>query len=125
MPGPTYSLFSEQPASVILESSSNFDGTAQTGTPAKSAGGLKYPAQAGGGLFNFSVQTRVVQIAYKGGGTLTIKQVTGTVEITIGTISSEGAFTTPILFTKGQQLKLLSAGATSPIAIVTAQEVVR
>lgn len=125
MPGPTYSLFSEQPASVIIESSSNFDGTAQTGTPSKSLGGLKYPAQAGGGLFAFFVPTRLLQISYKGGGTLTIKQVIGDVEVTVGTITSMGVFTTPVMFTKGHMLKLESAGATTPVAAITAQEVVR
>lgn len=125
MPGPTYSLFSELPASVIIETSSNFDGTIQTGKPARSAGGFKYPVQPGGGLFAFSVATRLLQIAYKGGGTLTIKQVTGDAEITIGTISGEGLYTTATLFTKGQFLKLENSGASPAMAVITAQEVVR
>ncbi len=119
----TISLFSEFPSSVIIESLSDFDGSALTGTPTK-GGGFTYSNQAGAGLLEFPLPTKVLQIAYRGGGTLTIAQVTGPHEVVIGTISSTGIFATPIMFTKGQKLKLTSTGGTTPVAIITGQLVI-
>lgn len=116
----TISLFSEFPSSVIIESLSDFNGSALSGTPTK-GGGFTYSNQAGGGLLEFLLPTKILQISYRGGGTLTIVQVVGSHEITLGTISNAGIFTVPVVFAKGQKLKLTSAGATLPAVVITGQ----
>jgi hypothetical protein len=75
----TNSYFSSIPCTVILQTSSGFDGTAVTGTPTQGPGEWVFPAQAGGGLYNFhtvyGTPIRIQDISYQGSGTCTVNQI--------------------------------------------------
>ena len=133
MPAATVVYFGQHPSTIVMQSSSNFDGTVQTGVPTITPALYVFPLQAGGGLYNFHslVGTQepvsVLSISYKGGGTLTIKRqlssLAGTPMITVGQITTEG----DLVFEEGdltlspnEDLIITSTGATNPIVSITA-----
>lgn len=123
---PTVKYFGSAPTTIIMQSSSNFDGSAQTGDPVITPGLYTFPAQAAGGKFDFHEEAvKVLNVVYRGGGTLTIKKVfkliSGTPKATVGTVSSEGAFNTVINLAPGEYLEFTSAGGTNPMVEVTSQ----
>jgi hypothetical protein len=125
---PTIAYFGRQPTTIVLQSSDQFNGTAQTGTPTITPGVYTFAPQSGGGLYNFHCAPNpagpvtVKQIAYKGGGTLTVKTVVAGIEVVIGTITSEGALFTDISLSVNEALKFSTSGATNPVVAVTAHE---
>lgn len=135
MATPTIVYFGAKPTSIIMQSSTNFNGTAQTGSPTLSAGFYTFPAQAGGGLYNLHEKTGtgeqivVLSITYMGGGTLTVQRAfsilnPGTPPMSpVGTISSSGDLTLSpgqLVLPPGEELVFTSSGGTSPVVIVTA-----
>ena len=136
---PTVLYHGQRPSTIVMQSSSQFDGTtAQSGTLAlgtlvMTPGLYVFAPQAGGGLYNFhdlvggQQSITVLSISYKGGGTLTVSRkfvnVTGFPTIQVGTIASAG----DLVFGLGEltlapfeDLTLVSTGATNPIVAITA-----
>ena len=125
----TIKYFGRFPTTMVLQSSSNFDGTAQTGTPTLAPGIYTFPAQAGGGLYNFhEVPIEVKQIAYSGGGTCTVTKVVGPVgapvqSVVMATLSSgTPADQVQIYLSPGEALLFSSSGGTNPVLSITAHE---
>ena len=74
----TIKYFGRFPTTIVLQSSSNFDGSAQTGAPVITPGLYVFPVQAAGGLFAYHEDPiEIKQIAYAGSGTLTVTKVVG------------------------------------------------
>ena len=131
---PSIVFFGKNPSTIILQSSTNFDGTAQGTDPVITPGLYTFPAQAGGGLYNFHdfVGTQeavsVQSISYAGGGTLTVKRklqtAAGTPSITIGTVTTQGdlAFEdNGLVLSFNEDLVFTSSGGTSPVIAITAK----
>lgn len=124
----TIKYFGRFPTTVVLQSSTNFDGTAQTGTPAITPGVYTFPEQVGGGLYNLHEgPIEVKQIAYSGGGACLVTKVMSTTspaqEVLLATLDN----TTPTDLTNfflapGEYLKITSSGATTPKITLTASE---
>lgn len=113
MADPTIVYFGLKPTTILMQTSSGFDGTAQTGTPTLSPGLYTFPIQAGGGLYGLHIEPITVHnITFKGSGTLTIKKTIGTQEAVIGTIGSgQGEYAEDISLSPGESLKFASSGA--------------
>jgi hypothetical protein len=133
MSGPTIIYFGASPTTIIFQSSTNFNGTAQTGTPTLSPGVYVFPVQAAGGLYNMHEllgngdPITVLNINYTGGGTLEVERVLdivpGDPTSTVGTISGSGDLQFKpgeLVLNKGIQLSLSSSGATNPVVAITA-----
>ena len=113
MADPIISYFGEYPTTMVMQTSSGFNGTAQTALPVITAAVYTFPAQAGGGLYAFHDNTvRVSAVTFKGTGTLTIKKTVGAQDATLGSVTNgEGAYTTSIIVSPGESLKFFSTGA--------------
>jgi len=133
MPAPTIVYFGQHPSTIIMQSSTNFNGSAQTGTPTLSPALYVFPAQAGGGLYNFhdlvgcQESITILSISYKGGGSLQVNKVfntvSGTPSLLVGTITSAGDLTFEegdLTLAPGVDLTFVSSGGTTPIVAVTA-----
>jgi hypothetical protein len=131
---PSIVFFGKNPSTIILQSSTNFDGTAQGSDPAITPGLYTFPAQAGGGLYNFHdlVGTQeaisIQSISYLGGGTLTVKRklqsAVGTPTVTIGTVTTQGDLVfedNSLVLPFHEDLVFTSSGGTSPVIAVTAK----
>lgn len=130
MANPTIEFLGTESNTIIMQSSTNFDGTAQTSDPDLGGGIATFPVQVGGGLFNFHKRSAVAieNITFKGyvlspAGVLTIKRVVNGTEIIIGTITNEGLFSSKIILAPGESLKFVSSGATNPVLAITARYV--
>lgn len=125
---PTIKYFGQNPTTIVMKSSSNFDGTtAQAALPVITPGLYTFPAQAGGGLYNFhEYPVDVMEVAYKGGGTLTINKILssgGTV--VVGTIAGTGVFfQESFSVMPGEVLQFVSSGGTTPELAITAMETI-
>lgn len=124
---PTNSFFtSAVPSTVFLESSTNFDGSAQSGAVTVGGGVSRYAAQAAGGLLpTFDHTVEVSQILYLGGGTLTVLLVdtVSGAEIPLGTITTSGMLDKKVVAHPKMRLKFTSSGATNPKVFVTGRNV--
>lgn len=109
---PTIKYFGKFITSIVLQCTDAFNGAAQTGTPVITPGVYTFPAQAGGGLFNYHDESIVVeQISYTGGGNLTVIRAGAYGEVTIATVSSNGTLNNHIHLTPGEWLKFTSVGS--------------
>lgn len=71
----TVKYFGRFPTTIVMQSSSSFDGTAQTGAAVITPGLYIFPSQAGGGLYNFHDHpVEVKQISVSGGGSVVVTQ---------------------------------------------------
>lgn len=131
MANPTIIYFGASPTTIVMQSSSNFDGTEQTGTPALSPGLYTFPVQVGGGLYDMHEKVgngdpiTILSISYAGGGTLTVKRKleAANVSFQIGTVSTQGDLTFnpgELTLNEGEQLVFTSATATNPVIAITA-----
>ena len=113
MADPTISYFGQFPTTIVFQTSSGFNGTAQTATPQITPGVYTFPVQAGGGEYDLHDNTiRVEGVTFKGSGTLTIKKSVAGLEASIGTITGgEGSYALDILVTPSESLKFYSSGA--------------
>ena len=126
---PTIKYFGRFSSVIVMQSSSSFDGTTLQGSdPVITPGTYVFPAQAGGGVFNLHEDPiEVKQIAYAGGGTLTVTKVVGTLASPVMSSVVEvitGA--TPVNFSNlflspGELLQFTSSGGSSPKISVTSQ----
>jgi hypothetical protein len=132
MATPTIVFFGEAPTKIIMQSSSQFTGSAQTGTPTLSPGAYLFPVQAGGGLYNMhelvgcQESITVVSITYAGGGTLTINRqnslVASPLVSPLGTIAASGDLNFQpgeITIAPGEELLFTTTGATNPVVGIT------
>jgi hypothetical protein len=128
---PTVKYFGRFPTVIVMQSSSQFDGSSPQGSPAViSPGVYTFPAQAGGGVYAFhETPVEVKQIAFAGGGTLTVTKVIGvfggaTVASSVIAVIT-GA--TPVDLTQfflspGEYLTMVSSGGSNPVVSITAHE---
>lgn len=118
----TISYFGQFPTTIILRSSTDFDGTtAQSSDPVITPGLYTFPVQAGGGVYNFHTEGIEVQnITYAGGGTLSIYKVMAGISALIKTITAQGESFDNTVLNAGESLKFVSSGATNPIVAITA-----
>jgi hypothetical protein len=136
---PTIVYFGRFPSVVVMQSTTNFDGTTpQSSPPVLSPGIYTFPPQAGGGVYAFhqgspgfynstQMQIEVKQVAYAGGGTLTITKVVGIAGQTpvmssvVEVITSADPVNLSDLFlAPGEYLTFVSSGATNPQISITA-----
>jgi len=138
MANPTIVFFGQMPTTIVMQSTSQFDGTTpQTisypTNPVMSPALYVFAPQAGGGLYNFHdlVGTQesitILSISYKGGGSLAVSRyysnVAGTPSIPVGTITTAGDLvfeTGDLTLSPYEDLTFISTGATNPIVAVTA-----
>ena len=125
----TIYYFGRFPTTIVMQSNSQFNGTAQTGTPVISQGAYTFPVQAAGGLYDFhDVPVEVKQISYSGGGTCTVTKVVVDIngdvlqQAVVATLSSS----TPIYnvntyIDPNEYLTFSTSGATNPVVAITAQ----
>lgn len=131
-PEATIKFFGQDPTTIVMRSSTSFDGTAQTGTPDITPGKYVFPVQAGGGLYNFHEgPIEVLNVFYSGGGTLTIKKRIvgganpgpGDLDVDVDTISGSGDLAVlKMALSKGEYLVFTSSASTNPIVSITAKE---
>lgn len=123
---PTVKYFGSAPTAIILQTSDNFDGDDQTGDAVITPGLYTFPEQAGGGKFNYHEEpVKVLAIAYKGSGNLTVSKVFGNIsgspESVVTTVSPNGSYNSPINLVPGEYLKFTSVGAAGKIVEITSQ----
>lgn len=125
----TIKYFGRFPTTIVLCSSSQFNGSAQTSAPVLSPGVYTFPVQAGGGLYAFhDIPVEIKQVTYSGGGTCTITKAVGTVGSPIQqTVLATLNTTTPVDYTNfylspGEHLLFSTTGATNPVLAITAHE---
>jgi hypothetical protein len=126
----TVQYFGRFPTVIVMQSSSQFDGTtAQSAAPVISPGVYTFPAQAGGGLYAFHQDpVEIKQIACSGGGTVTVTKVVGTPGSTPVMSSAIGSITgaipanfTNLFLAPGEYLQFTSSGSTTPKVSITGQ----
>lgn len=110
------------PTMIVLSTSDNFDGTAQTGTPAVAGGIVTYPAQAGGGKFKFHDKPIIIMEAYfDGAGSVSIlKKVNETSTLSIELSSLNDVLSMTLL--PGEWLEFSSTGGGAKNLLIKAQE---
>lgn len=119
---PTIAFFGQNPSTIELQSSTDFNGTAHTGVPVITPGKYTFPPQAGGGLFNFhDYPIDIKNITYRGGGTLTITKTIAGGDAVIATISTQGEYFENTTISPGDYLKFTTSGATNPSIAITSQ----
>jgi hypothetical protein len=127
----TIKYFGRFPSVIMMQASDEFDGTTPQGSlPVISPGMYVFPAQSGGGVYNFHEgPVEIKQIAYAGGGTLTVTKVvtdgngTTLMSSVVETITSP----TPANFSnlylqRNEHLALVSSGGTNPKVTITGHE---
>lgn len=125
----TISYFGRFPTVIFMQATDEFDGTTlQASAPVITPGLYTFAPQSGGGVFNFHTDPiEVKQIAFAGGGTLTVSKVVGApgspvmtsvVEIITGTapVNFSNLYVSP-----GEYLKFVSSGSTSPQVTIVSQ----
>jgi hypothetical protein len=110
------------PTVVVFETSTNFDGTAPTGTPTVSGGVVSYPIQAGGGLFKLHDKPiLILEIAHLGGGSLTsVKKISANSELSVTVPHADLVGTTLM---PGEWIVFTSSGSGTKQLVIKAQEV--
>jgi hypothetical protein len=113
MPGPTIEYFGQLPTTIVLKTTDNFNGSAMTGTPVITPALYTFPAQAGGGEFDFHNEPiDVKNISYGGLGTLSIYKVVGGKDVLLATLSpTSGEMFENTTLSPGEKLKFVSAGS--------------
>lgn len=125
----TIKYFGRFPTTILMQSSSQLDGaTLQAADPVITPGLYSFAAQAGGGVFAFHDEPiEIKQVAYSGGGTLTVTKVVGTPGSPImSSVVESITGSTPVSFSNlflspGEFLKFSSSGGTNPQISVTSQ----
>ena len=125
----TVKYFGRFPTTIVLQSSGQFVGAAvPTGQAVITPGLYVFPADADSGVYDFHEDpVEIRQIAFSGGGTLTVTKVVGVfggatvMSSVIATITG----TTPVDLTNfflspGEYLTFSSSGSTTPKISVTA-----
>lgn len=117
----TYLYFGEHPTTLVMETTSGFDGSAPASAspPTIKPGKVILPAEATSGLFNFHIYAiKIHNIIYNGGGNVTIKKFfkkaddTTEVESTFTTtLNQTNPLESPIILSPGEYLKFYSSGA--------------
>lgn len=127
---PTIKYFGRFPTVILMQATGDFDGTTlQAVAPVITPGLYTFAAQAGGGVFNFHEDPiEVKQIAYSGGGTLTVTKVVGVPgtavqSSVIASITGSGVTVSlsNIFVSPGEYLKFVSSGGTAAKVSVTSQ----
>jgi len=124
----TIYYFGRFPTTIVMQSSTQFNGTAQTGTPVMSPGAYTFPVQAGGGLYAFhDLPIEVEQISFSGGSTCTVTKVVedsngSTLQsTTLATLnSSNPIYNTKTFLTPNEYLTFSSSGGANPVVAITA-----
>lgn len=127
----TIKYFGRFPSVIVMQASDEFDGTTpQSSLPVITPGMYVFPAQSGGGVYNFHEgPIEVKQIAYSGGGTLTVTKVV--VDSSNATIMSSVVEsitgTVPVAFNnlflaRNEHLAFSSSGGTTPKISITGHE---
>ena len=127
----TVKFFGQDPTTVVMRCSSDFDGgayTFPTDNPEITPGQYLLPIKASEcGLYDFHDKpVEVLEISYTGGGTLTITKVSdrdGTaIETPVDSTAGNKRLSDPIHLHKGDALKFVTSGATDPRIVVTGKE---
>lgn len=127
MASASFDLFGQTPTTIILTTSDNFNGTAQTADPSISSGTAVFPSQAGGGLVNYHRRPiKIKQISVTGGGTTSVKiaypGVAAEVEVA-SLAANESSKSVDIALPFGASLKISTASGASPkTAVIVGQE---
>ena len=119
---PTVTYFGRLPTSIVMQSSTQFDGTtAQSAAAVITPGLYTFPVQALGGYYKFHNESVVVEsIAYTGAGTLTVKRMFATgAGVVDATATADTLISTKIRLTPGEWLEFVTTGATTPKLVIT------
>ena len=118
-----FDFFGAGPVSVMLSTSTTFNGTAQTGTPQISHGMVVYPSQAAGGLFNFHKKGLIIKsIVFSGTGKIDLKithPLMGATEVTVAQLdTNQRAANLNIHLPLHASLKVVTTNGNGPHAVV-------
>lgn len=120
-------IFGGSPVTVVMQTTSDFNGGTQSGTPTLSPGLAVYPAQTGGGLLRHSRPLKITSISMSDGHNATITMIHAGVsaELPVGSITNTvRVLCGPYVLPAGSQLKIVSSGGSAPKTIsITAVEV--
>ncbi len=113
MAEPTISYFGQFPTTILFQTTSGFNGGAQTGAPVLTPGVYTFSAQPGGGHYNFHDHAvKIHGITFKGAGSLVVKKDLSGQEAKIAEITSgEGERLGETILAPGESLKFYSTGA--------------
>jgi hypothetical protein len=123
-----FDFFGAGPVSVVLSTSTTFNGTAQTGTPQLSPGLVSFPSQAAGGLFNFHKKSLIIKgITFSGTGGADIKithPLLGATEVVVAQMTSnQSVFNLNIHLPAGASIKIITTSGSGPqVVMITAVE---
>lgn len=109
-----YDFFGTSPVTLILRTTDNFNGTAQTANFTIASGVVKYDSQAGGGIMNMHHRPiKVIGASLEGGGDCDLKILyslstteQSVAKLTTATPQSDKSFILPV----GAELKIYSTG---------------
>jgi len=125
---PFYNYFGSGDVTVVLETSDNFDGATQTGTPTIDAGLVIFPPQVGGGLVDFhKAPVKIANIySFPDGGTITVTMVYATgVEVIMAALNNSAPhMTTSFMLPADAKLKFTSTGGATArrVSITSAKQ---
>lgn len=125
MANPTIYYFGGSPTTVILQSSDNFNSTAQLSPAVITPGVAIFPLQVGGGLFDMHKRpVKITRIDNTGSGTVTINMTYpgGVVTQVVVLDTSIRSLTTPFVLPVGAALQLTSTGTGTKTISITGEE---